>query len=80
MSYNEASSLFSYDNFLAKCSHDRIQKIVWKYELFKMIQNIPGDIVECGVHKGSGIYLFAKLIKIFKPNSLSKVLGFDFFG
>lgn len=80
VSYSEASSLFSYDNFLAKCSHDRIQKIVWKYELFKMVQNIPGDIVECGVHKGSGIYLFAKLIKIFKPNSLSKVLGFDFFG
>tara|TARA_Y100001935_G_C17236016_1_gene473046 strand:+ start:88 stop:795 length:708 start_codon:yes stop_codon:yes gene_type:complete len=77
---SHATSLLSYDNFLENCNHDRIQKIVWKYELFKMIQNIPGDIVECGVHKGSGIYLFAKLVKIFKPNSLCKVLGFDFFG
>jgi len=73
-------SLFSYDEFLANCSADRVQKIIWKYELFKMVQNIPGDIVECGVHKGSGIYLYAKLLKIFKPNSLVKVVGFDFFG
>ena len=73
-------SLFSYDEFLANCSFDRVQKIIWKYELFKMVQNIPGDIVECGVHKGSGIYLYAKLLKIFKPNSLVKVVGFDFFG
>ena len=36
--------------------------------------------MECGVHKGSGIYLYSKLLKIFKPNSLSKVVGFDFFG
>ena len=28
----------------------------------------------------SGIYLYSKLLKIFKPNSLSKVVGFDFFG
>ena len=40
---------------------------------------MPGDIVECGVHYGSGIYLYSKLLKIFKPNSLSKIVGFDFF-
>ncbi len=78
-SASHASSLFHYDNFLENCNHDRIQKIIWKYELFKMVQNIPGDIVECGVHKGSGIYLYSKLVKIFKPNSICKVLGFDFF-
>ena len=76
----EAVSLLSYDEFLANCSYDRIQKILSKYELFKMIKNIPGDIVECGVHKGSGIYLYAKLLKLFKPHSLTRVLGFDFFG
>ena len=76
----EALSLLSYDNFLANSSFDRVQKIISKYELFKMSQNIPGDIVECGVHKGSGIYLYAKLLKLFKPHSLSKIVGFDFFG
>ena len=77
---HQASSLLHYDEFLANCSYDRVQKIIWKYELFKMVQNVPGDIVECGVHKGSGVYLYAKLLKIFKPNSLARVLGFDFFG
>tara|TARA_B100001540_G_C15792795_1_gene636265 strand:+ start:361 stop:1062 length:702 start_codon:yes stop_codon:yes gene_type:complete len=77
--FQEESLLF-YDEFLANSSYDRIQKIIWKYELFKKIIDIPGDIVECGVHKGSGIYLYSKLLKIFKPNSLTKVVGFDFFG
>jgi len=76
----QEQSLFYYDEFLANSSYDRIQKIIWKYELFKKTLDIPGDIVECGVHKGSGIYLYSKLLKIFKPNSLTKVVGFDFFG
>ena len=76
----EALSLFAYDEFLANSSYDRIQKILSKYELFKIIEKIPGDIVECGVHKGSGIYLYSKFLKLFKPHSLAKVVGFDFFG
>ena len=76
----DAMSLLSYDEFLANSSYDRVQKILSKYELFKIVQNIPGDIVECGVHKGSGIYLYSKLLKLFKPHSVSRVVGFDFFG
>ena len=72
-------SLQVYDSFLENCHYDRIQKIAAKYEHFKLIHNVPGDIVECGVHYGSGIYLYSKLLKIFKPNSLSKIVGFDFF-
>ena len=73
------ASLSLYDDFLSNCGHDRIQKIISKYELFKLTLNTPGDIVECGVHKGSGIYLFSKLVKIFKPHTSTKILGFDFF-
>ncbi len=76
----QALSLLSYDEFLANSSFDRIQKILSKYELFKIVQDVPGDIVECGVHKGSGIYLYSKFLKLFKPYSLAKVVGFDFFG
>ena len=43
---SQAQSLLNYDEFLANSSFDRVQKIIWKYELFKMVQNIPGDIVE----------------------------------
>ena len=30
-------------------------KFIAKVELFNLIKDIPGDIVECGVFKGSGI-------------------------
>ncbi len=73
-------SMKSYDSFLANSEVDRLQKILTKYELFKMIMEIPGDIVECGVHSGSGVYLYSKLLQIFKPHSIQRVIGFDFFG
>lgn len=68
-----------YDSFLAETSVDRLQKILARYELFKLAMNVPGHIVECGVFKGSGIYTLAKLQKIFKPNNEQTVVGFDFF-
>lgn len=77
---NDLDSLKIYDEFLTSCKIDRIQKIIAKYELFKLVIDKPGDIVECGVHRGSGVYLFAKLQKVFRPNNLSKIIGFDFFG
>jgi hypothetical protein len=68
-----------YDAFLRDTGVDRLQKILARYELFRMVADRPGDIVECGVFKGSGIYTWAKLIRIFKPNSPTRVIGFDFF-
>ncbi len=69
-----------YDIFLKDTNVDRLQKILSKYELFKKIINVPGDICECGVFKGSGIFTWVKLLKLFKPNNSFKVVGFDFFG
>ncbi len=73
------ASLDLYDDFLAHALPDRLQKILARYELFKMTLDVPGDIVECGVFKGSGIYTLAKFQKIFAPNNEKKILGFDFF-
>ncbi|MCF3609397.1 TylF/MycF family methyltransferase [Planktothrix agardhii 1033] len=73
------SSLNIYDEFLSSTSIDRLQKILARYELFKMAMNVPGDIVECGVFKGSGIYTLAKLHRLFKPNNEIKIVGFDYF-
>src|SRR3989338_9078970 len=68
-----------YDEFLASAPIDRLQKIIARYELFKMAANIPGDVVECGVFKGSGIHTLAKLHKILTPHNSKKIIGFDFF-
>ena len=68
-----------YNTFLKDTNADRLQKILAKYEIFKKIINVPGDICECGVFKGSGIFTWVKLVKLFKPNNNFKVIGFDFF-
>ena len=68
-----------YDQFLKDTNVDRLQKILSRYELFKKIINVPGDICECGVFKGAGIFTWVKLLKLFKPNNDFKVIGFDFF-
>lgn len=76
---NRKNQLDLYDEFLAHTGIDRLQKIIARYELFKKVMDVPGDIVECGVNKGSGIYTLAKLLKIFAPNNEKKIVGFDFF-
>lgn len=70
----------SFNDFLLYGATDRFAKILSRYELFKRVATVPGDIVECGVFKGTGVLFWAKLIQIFHPLSLRKVVGFDTFG
>ena len=67
----------SYNNLLLGNDISRIRKLLVRYELFKKTLNIPGDIVECGVFKGSGFMYWLKLLK----NLFSQLwgLGFDTF-
>ena len=51
-----------------------------RYELFKLILNVKGSIVEGGVRYGSSLMLFAHLSSIYEPHALSrKIIGFDMF-
>ena len=50
------------------------------YEVFKLIEDMPGDIVECGVYKGASLLTFARFLETFSPGDRTrKVLGFDHF-
>lgn len=68
-----------YNDFLLSEDIYVLSKMLARVELFKRIINIPGNVVECGVFKGTGMLLWLKLIKIFCPNSIKKVVGFDMF-
>jgi hypothetical protein len=68
-----------YNQFMLRGELDRFSKLAARYELFKMVMDKPGDIVEAGVLKGSGLFYWAKLIQIFNPLSRRKVVGFDTF-
>lgn len=54
-------------------------KLLARAQLFDKVKHIPGDIVECGVFKGTGIFTFLKLKRYLCPNTLKRVVGFDFY-
>lgn len=54
-------------------------KLLARTLLMQQVKDLPGDIVECGVFKGTGMLSFLKLKRYLCPNSGKKVIGFDFF-
>jgi len=77
---NNKQEFFDFFNSFIISSDSRIfNKLIARTILYNEVKDIPGDIVECGVFKGTGIYTFLKLKRIFNPNSNKKVIGFDFF-
>jgi hypothetical protein len=56
-----------------------LSKLLARYEIFKMIVNLPGDLVDCGVYRGASLFTWANLIEIFAPHSQKVVIGFDTF-
>lgn len=54
-------------------------KLLMRHKLYGMIRHLHGDIVECGVFKGSGLASWLKMIDMDAPHDIRKVIGFDFF-
>jgi hypothetical protein len=54
-------------------------KMMKKVEIYLQVKDLVGDVVEFGVFKGAGLALFLKLKQMYEPNSLMKVIGFDYF-
>jgi len=72
---------FEYENnFYLSCDITRISKILSHYEIYKMIKEVPGEIVECGVFKGASFLRFAMFREIFGNPFSKKIIGFDTFG
>ena len=71
-----------YDKFNEFIFSDDIKltgKLLHRFEYFLKVKDLPGDIVEVGVFKGSGISSFMKFIEVYCSNSNKKVIGFDIF-
>lgn len=68
------------NNFYLSCDITRISKILAHYELFKMVQDVPGAIAECGVFKGASLARFAAFRDLFGNPFSKKIIGFDTFG
>ena len=57
-----------------------VQNLISRYEIYKLIQGIPGDIIELGVYKGNSFSWMSHLSVILEPFSINRrLIGFDTF-
>ncbi len=65
------------NHFPAFVGHMTLARYLSLYEGYKMVKDVAGHIAEAGVFKASGSLLFAKLLKLYEPTSMTQVHGFD---
>lgn len=58
----------------------RLNKLLYHFELYKMILNVPGEIFEFGVFKGASLIRFCQFRDTLENQFTRKIVGFDFFG
>jgi len=57
-----------------------MNRILSHFELYKMVRDVPGEIVECGVFKGASLIRFAMFRDIYGDSASKDLVGFDTFG
>lgn len=68
------------NNFEKYVKRQSLARFLARYEIFKLIKNVKGSIIECGVHHGGGIMAWAKLSSDLEPYAIHrKIIGFDTF-
>lgn len=61
-------------------SRQTFTNILTRIELFKMVREVQGSIVECGVYKANNLMTFFHMSNIYEPfNFNRKIIGFDSF-
>ncbi len=69
----------NFNNFIFSNDRNVFNKLMARKYFYDLTKHLHGDIVECGVFKGSGLVSWLKILDLYEPNSLKKVIGFDFF-
>ena len=68
------------ENFSKYISRQTTARYMALYEIFKLIANVQGDIIEGGVNWGGGLMWFAQLSAVMEPvNFQRRIIGFDTF-
>lgn len=88
--YDDLASLYESDpsatllklrSFAVYTPRQVVTDFLVRYELFKMVLNVPGSIFEFGVFNGQGLMSFAHFSSILEPAHITRqVIGFDTFG
>lgn len=68
------------ENFPKYVKRQNLTRFLALYEIFKIIINVKGSIIECGVNHGFGTMAWSKFSSIIEPVNLTrKIYGFDTF-
>jgi len=68
------------ENFPKYISRQTTSRYLALYEIFKLVLNIQGDIIEGGVNWGGGLMWFAQISASLEPvNFQRRIVGFDTF-
>lgn len=74
------SNLLKFRNFSVFAPRQVVSDFLVRYELFKKILDVPGDILEFGVFFGQGLFSYAQFSAILEPYHINReIIGFDTF-
>mgnify|MGYP001171287665 CR=1 FL=1 len=77
----DLSKKWDYENgFYLTCETSRIGKFINHLEIYNKILELPGDILEFGVYKGTSLVRLLSFRNLLENENSRKVFGFDIFG
>ena len=77
----DLSKKWDYENgFYLTCETSRIGKLLNHLEIYNKIINLPGDILEFGVYKGTSMVRLLSFRNLLENEFSRKITGFDNFG
>lgn len=77
----DVAKKWDYENgFYLTCETSRIGKILNHLEIYNQIIDLPGDILEFGVYKGTSLVRLLSFRDLLENSNSRKVFGFDIFG
>jgi hypothetical protein len=80
ISETPGSNLLKLRNFSVFTPRQVVSDFLVRYELFKLILNVPGDVFEFGVFFGQGLFSYAQFSAILEPYYINReIVGFDTF-
>ena len=72
---------WDYENgFYLTCETGRIGKFLNHLEIYKKIIDLPGDVLEFGVYKGTSFVRLISFRDLLEETDVRKLIGFDAFG
>lgn len=77
---DKTQDIYDYFNgFIFSRDRDVFNKMYARIGFYEKTNHLVGDIVECGVFKGSGLMTWLKILALNEPNTIKRVIGFDYF-